>query len=92
MRQRGHQVAEGFARAGAGLDEQMGIVVDSLGNGFGHGGLAGPFRTTDGGHGGVEELGEGWLCHSSTSLRGTTDNGDHSRTRTEGWSGLGTVP
>ncbi|CAM5506117.1 hypothetical protein SCYAM73S_04207 [Streptomyces cyaneofuscatus] len=38
---RGHQVAEGLARAGAGLDEQVELVVDRLGDGLGHGGLAG---------------------------------------------------
>lgn len=76
----------------AGLDEQMGIVVDGLGDCLGHGGLARPLRTAYGGHGGVQELGEGWLRHSVTSLRGTTDNGDHSRTHAEGWSGFGTVP
>lgn len=91
VRQRGHQVAEGLARAGAGLDEEMGIVVHGLGDGLGHGGLTGAFRTAHGGHGGVQELREGWLRHSPTSVRVTTDNSGHSRTPAEGWSGLGTV-
>ncbi|GGX90525.1 hypothetical protein GCM10010298_64920 [Streptomyces microflavus] len=68
------------------------MVVDRLGDGLGHGGLAGPFRTADSGDGGVQELGEGWLRHSPTTLRRTTDNGDHSWIRAEGCSGLGTVP
>ncbi|CAD5936711.1 conserved protein of unknown function [Streptomyces sp. KY75] len=92
VRQRGHQVAEGLARAGAGLDEQVGLVVDRLGDGLGHGGLAGALRTADGGDGGVQELGEEWLRHSPTTLRRATDNGGHSRIRAEGCSGLGTVP
>ncbi|GGX30975.1 hypothetical protein GCM10010353_52680 [Streptomyces chryseus] len=53
-----HQVAEGLSGAGAGLDEQVGIVVDGSGHGLGHGDLAGPLRAADGGDGGMEELGE----------------------------------
>lgn len=90
--QRRHQVAEGLARAGTGLDEEMGVVVDGLGDGLGHGDLAGPFRTADGGDGGVEELGERWLRHSPSTLRLPTDTIERSRPHAEGWSGLGTTP
>lgn len=92
VRQGRHQIAERLARTGTGLDEQVGLIVDGLGDGLGHGDLAGPFRTADGGDGGVQELGERWLRHSPTSLRRTADNGGHSRTWAEGCNGLGTVP
>ena len=36
--------------------------------------LAGALRTADGGDGGVQELGEGGLRHSATTLRGATDS------------------
>ncbi|GGP98618.1 hypothetical protein GCM10010249_15890 [Streptomyces roseolilacinus] len=74
MGQGGHQVAEGLAGAGAGLDEQVRTVVDGLGDGLGHGGLAWPFHAADGGDGGMEELGEGWLRHSPSTLRRRTDS------------------
>lgn len=67
----------------------MGVVVDGLGHGLGHGDLAGSLRAADGGDGGVEEVGEGWLRHSWSSLRGATDT---QGTRADHASGLGTVP
>ncbi len=72
--QRRHEVAERLAGAGAGLDEEVGVVVDGLGHGLGHGDLAGPLRAADGGDGGMEEVGEGWLRHSPPTLRGGTDS------------------
>ena len=60
--ERGHQVAERLAGAGTGLDEQVGAVVHRLGDGFGHGDLAGALRAADRGDGGVEEVGEGGLA------------------------------
>lgn len=92
VREGRHQVAQRFTGAGTGLDEQVGLVVYGLGDGVGHGGLTRSLRTADGGHGGVQELGERWLRHSPTSLRGSADNGGHSRPHAEGWSGLATVP
>lgn len=56
--ERGHEVAERLAGAGAGLDQQMGAVVDRLGDGFGHGHLAGALRAAHGGDGGMQEFGE----------------------------------
>ena len=58
VRERGHQVAERLSGAGAGLDQQMGAVVDRLRDGFGHGHLAGALRTADGSDGGMQEFGE----------------------------------
>ena len=62
VRERGHQVAEGLAGAGAGLDQQVGAVVHGACDGLGHGDLAGALRAADGGDGGMEEIGEGGLC------------------------------
>ena len=58
VRQGGHQIAEGLSGARPGLDQQVGAVVDRFGDGRGHGDLARPLRTADGGDGGVQELGE----------------------------------
>lgn len=58
VRECGHEVAERLTGAGAGLDQQMGSVVDRLGDGFGHGHLAGALRAADSGDGSVQEFGE----------------------------------
>ncbi len=62
--QRRHQIAEGLSGAGAGLDQQMGGAVHGLGDGLGHRHLAGALGAADGGHGGMEQIGEGGLRHS----------------------------
>ncbi|GAA3215994.1 hypothetical protein GCM10020256_17930 [Streptomyces thermocoprophilus] len=54
--ERRHEVAERLSGAGAGLDEQVGAVVDGLGDGLGHGHLAGALRAADGADGGMEEF------------------------------------
>lgn len=58
VRERGHEVAERLSGAGAGLNQQMGAVVDRLRDGFGHGHLAGALRTADGSDGSMQEFGE----------------------------------
>ncbi|GAA3163101.1 hypothetical protein GCM10010451_08890 [Streptomyces virens] len=58
VRERGHQVAQRLSGAGTGLDQQMGSVVDRLGDGFDHGHLAGTLRAADGSDGSVQEFGE----------------------------------
>ncbi|GAA2257682.1 hypothetical protein GCM10010232_54780 [Streptomyces amakusaensis] len=73
MGHRGHEIAEGLPGAGAGLDEKVRAVVDSLGDGFGHGNLTRPFHAADSGDGGMEEFGEGWLRHRRTTLRLSSD-------------------
>ncbi len=65
-----HQVAEGLTGAGTRLDEPVGVVVDRFGDGFGHGHLAGALRTADGGDGGVQQVGEGGLRHSTANPTG----------------------
>ncbi|CAM5391554.1 hypothetical protein SVIOM74S_09604 [Streptomyces violarus] len=58
VRERGHQIAQRLAGAGAGLDQQVGAVVDRLRDGFGHGHLTGALRTADGSDGSMQEFGE----------------------------------
>src|SRR5690606_1650592 len=47
----------------------MGVVVDRLGAGFGHGHLAGALRAAAGGDGGMPGCGERGLRQSATTLR-----------------------
>lgn len=58
VRERGHQVSERLSGTRAGLDQQVGAVVDGLLDGFGHGHLARALRTADGCDGGMQEFGE----------------------------------
>ncbi|CAM5739591.1 hypothetical protein SALBM311S_00321 [Streptomyces alboniger] len=58
VRERGHEIAQRLSGAGAGLDQQMGSVVDRILDGFGHGHLAGALRTADGSDGSMQEFGE----------------------------------
>ncbi|GGV78556.1 hypothetical protein GCM10010512_13530 [Streptomyces thermoviolaceus subsp. thermoviolaceus] len=73
MGERRHEIAEGLAGAGAGLDQQVRAVVDGVRDGLGHGHLAGTLRAADGCDGGMQEFGERGLRHSSTTLRLGTD-------------------
>lgn len=87
MSQRRDEIPQRLSGTGAGLDQQVGVFVNGFGNSLGHGDLAGPLRTAHSGDGGVQELGEGGLRHSGTTLRGSTDNRGHTSCR-----GLATVP
>jgi hypothetical protein len=56
--ERGHQIAQGLSGTGAGLDQQVGSVVDGLRDGLGHGHLAGALRAADSCDGCMQEFGE----------------------------------
>ncbi len=58
VRERGHEIAQRLSGAGAGLDQQVGSVIDRLGDRFGHGHLAGALRAADSGDSGMQEFGE----------------------------------
>ncbi|GAA3080138.1 hypothetical protein GCM10020254_25590 [Streptomyces goshikiensis] len=87
VREGRHQIAEGLAGAGAGLDQPVGVVVDRFAHGFGHGYLAGPLRAADGGDGGVQQVGEGGLRHSTANPKGPHRQRPHRRGITAGTAG-----
>ena len=64
---RGHEVGQRLAGAGAGLHEQVALAVDRVGDGVRHLDLAGALGAADPADRGVEELVEGW--HQSRVCR-----------------------
>ena len=82
--QRGHQVGEALAGAGAGLHHQVPAVLDGGGDGDGHRALTGPGLAATGqlGHHALEGGVDAWLGLASRSHRGDgTGRGGRGRPR-----------